>query len=57
MIAAGKDVITDFGDASVNKSIGSQWKTRVNELDETAQKAVNAGMGDHKMNARLKRCK
>lgn len=57
MIAGGKDVITSFGDAGVNKSIGSQWKTRVSDLDKTAQSAVDSGMGDHKMNVKLKRCK
>lgn len=65
MIAGGKDVIADFGDASVNKSIGSQWVTkknnmpvsRVEELDKIADEAIKNGQGDHKMNVKMHRCK
>lgn len=57
LYAGGKDMITDFGDAGVNQSIGSQWKSRVGDLDKTAQAAIDNGMGDHKMNVKLKRCK
>lgn len=56
MIAGGKDVTTDFGDAGVNKSIGSQWKTRVSELDKAAEEAIKNGQGDHKMNVKMHRC-
>jgi len=57
MFAGGYDVITDFGDGSVNKSIGSQWKSKVGDLDKMAKEAVAKGEGDFKMNVRLKRCK
>jgi hypothetical protein len=65
MIAGGKDIVSDMGDASVNKSIGSQWNngtnadglTRVEQLDKAAEKAVANGQGDFKMNANLHRCK
>ncbi len=64
MIAAGKDIITDFGDAGVNKSIGSQWNkapkgetmSRVEMLDKEAKEAVENGNGDHNMNANMHRC-
>lgn len=64
MYAGGKDVIADFGDAGVNKSIGSQWNktpkgetmTRVEMLDKDAKEAVANGNGDYKMNANMHRC-
>ena len=64
MIAGGKDVIADFGDSSVNQSIGSQWnkmkktdvKSRVDLLDEMAEDAVKNGQGDYKMNVKMHRC-
>lgn len=57
MIAAGQDKIGDFGDAGVNKSIGVQWKSRLDELDEAAENAIKQGKGDFKMNASMHRCK
>jgi len=65
MVAAGKDMITGFGDKGVNSSIGSQWGngtnddglSRVAELDNEACKAKKDGKGKEKMNAELKRCK
>jgi hypothetical protein len=56
MIAGGKDITIDFGDAGVNKSIGSQWKTRVSDLDKAAEEAIKNGQGDHKMNVKMHRC-
>lgn len=56
MIAGGKDITTDFGDAGVNKSIGSQWKSRVSDLDQAAEEAIKNGQGDHKMNVKMHRC-
>lgn len=55
-IAGGRDVISGFGDAGVNKSIGSQWKTRLDALDDAAEAAIARGEGDFKMNASLKPC-
>ena len=47
LIAGGYDKVVDLGDASVNKSIGSQWNTkgdsnlsRVSIMDKEAQKAL-----------------
>ncbi|MBU3013273.1 hypothetical protein KO488_00790 [Poseidonibacter lekithochrous] len=57
MVAAGKDVITGFGDKGINSSIGSQWKDRVSDLDNAACKAKADGKGKDKMNAKLSRCK
>jgi hypothetical protein len=58
MIAAGKDVIADFGDRNINSRIGAQWKTqgRVEGLDEAARRAPPAEPGAVKMNAKLDRC-
>jgi hypothetical protein len=67
LVAAGKDVIADFGDASINKSIGAQWKSNVNgeyektsrisELDKAARSIPEADRAKVKMNAKLERCK
>jgi hypothetical protein len=40
LIAAGKDTIGAFGDRQVNSSIGSQWRNRIQTLDEAAEKVV-----------------
>lgn len=63
LYAGGKDEISGFGDASVNQSIGSQWKTkgdadltRVQLMDREAQKALaQLGPNAH-MNITLHRC-
>ncbi|WP_335922977.1 polymorphic toxin type 15 domain-containing protein [Shewanella chilikensis] len=63
LYAGGKDEISGFGDASVNQSIGSQWKskgdadlTRVQLMDREAQKALaQLGPNAH-MNIKLHRC-
>lgn len=54
----------DLGDASVNKSIGSQWKTKGGEFDSRvsligveAQKSLTEYGPDTKMNIILHRCK
>lgn len=70
MIAGGYDNVVDLGDASVNKSIGSQWKNngkddagkkfaarRVEVMDKQAQKALEELGPDAKMNVDLHRCK
>jgi len=57
LIAGGTDKVTTFGDKSVNQSIGSQWKKRVDDLDKAAEKAKKEGKGTSKMNAVLTRCK
>ncbi|VAW48912.1 VgrG protein [hydrothermal vent metagenome] len=57
LIAGGKDKTTTMGDKSVNQSIGSQWKKRVDDMDKEAQKAIKEKKGSSKMNVKLKRCK
>ncbi len=72
MVAGGFDgknekvsgILLDLGDASVNKSIGSQWKTkggeassRVDLMDVQARKARAEYGPDTKMNIDLHRCK
>ncbi len=57
LIAGGKDKTTTMGDKSVNQSIGSQWKKRVEDLDKEAKEAIKANKGKSKMNVKLKRCK
>jgi hypothetical protein len=57
LIAGGKDIVTKLGDRSVNSSIGTQWKTRIDSLDEAASKALKEGLGDSKMHAKLNICK
>ena len=58
MVAAGKDVIADFGDRNINSRIGAQWKTqgRVDSLDEAARRIPSTERGAMKMNAKLERC-
>ncbi|MCU8059131.1 MULTISPECIES: polymorphic toxin type 15 domain-containing protein, partial [unclassified Shewanella] len=64
MIAGGKDIVFDLGDASVNQSIGSQWKTkggdtlgRVDLMDIEAKKVLDELGPDTLMNVDLHRCK
>ena len=57
MVAAGKDIITGFGDRGINSSIGRQWQDRVGILDDAACKEQAAGNGKKKLNVKLKRCK
>ncbi|MBF0752608.1 MULTISPECIES: polymorphic toxin type 15 domain-containing protein [unclassified Pasteurella] len=59
MIAGGKDKVMRLGDASINRSIGSQWRKngRLDEMDDYA-KEMMAKYGEHaKMNVELNRCK
>ena len=58
LIAGGKDVVTELGDRSVNRSIGSQWrqKSRVEQLDTAAKKALETNGPDTKMNVSMHRC-
>ena len=64
MIAGGKDEVFDLGNASVNQSIGSQWKTkgdktasRVELMDIEAKKTLAELGPDTKMSVDLNRCK
>jgi hypothetical protein len=43
-----------MGDASVNSSIGPAWTSRIAKLDEWAEAAQKAGLGDQPMNVKLK---
>jgi hypothetical protein len=56
MIAGGKDVIKKLGDKSVNSSIGSQWKSRVETLDKAAQRVLKEDRGSTMMNVELPKC-
>lgn len=62
--AKGKKILLDLGDASVNKSIGSQWKSKGTEkssrvalMDIEAEKALADSGPNTKMNVDLHRCK
>ncbi len=46
-----------IGLKNVNSSIGSQWKTRVQTLDEAAAKVPVSERSSTGMNAKLERCK
>lgn len=58
MVAAGKDVISDFGDRNINSRLGAQWTkgNRLVELDRAAN-AIAKSMRNSKMNVKLERCK
>jgi hypothetical protein len=59
LVAGGKnsiDNITRLGDSDINSSIGSQWKTRVDELDEIADKLEKELGPDAKMDVELPHC-
>ncbi|UZJ60077.1 polymorphic toxin type 15 domain-containing protein [Pseudomonas sp. KU26590] len=57
LFAGGKDIISDFGDARVNSSIGAQWRGRIDGLDHAAS-TTSVDMRDSaKIHARLERCK
>lgn len=56
MIAGGKDVVTGMGDRGVNSSIGSQWRSKVGELDQAAKSVPESERGKTKMNVKLERC-
>lgn len=57
-IAAGVNKVGDkaVGLKNVNSSIGSQWKTRVQDLDEAAAKVPTNERSNTSMNANLERC-
>jgi len=57
MIAGGQDVVVAMGDRSVNSSIGSQWRSRIGDLDTAADKIAEADRGSTLMNAKLPKCK
>jgi hypothetical protein len=56
MIAGGKDIVTNMGDKGVNSSIGSQWKNRVQVLDDAANKITIEAQTVTKMNVKLPAC-
>ena len=57
LFAGGKDVISDFGDRSVNASIGAQWRQRIDGLDAVASKVDLNSRATSSVNAKLERCK
>ncbi|MER2499079.1 polymorphic toxin type 15 domain-containing protein, partial [Vibrio neptunius] len=58
MIAGGKDKVNRMGNKQVNASIGSQWrhKSRLTQMDEQAQRALERLGPETKMNVSLERC-
>ncbi|WP_425628479.1 polymorphic toxin type 15 domain-containing protein [Vibrio neptunius] len=58
MIAGGKDKVNRMGNKQVNASIGAQWrhKSRLTQMDEQAQRALERLGPEAKMNVSLKRC-
>ena len=48
---------TCMGDASVNSSIGAQWKKIIADMDKYADDAIKAGTGNAKLNLQLDVCK
>lgn len=57
LFAGGKDLISDFGDRSVNASIGAQWRKRIGGLDKLAKGIATQDLATTKINARLERCR
>lgn len=57
LFAGGKDFISDFGDRSVNSSIGAQWRQRIEGLDALANKVSLNSRATTLVNAKLERCK
>lgn len=57
MVAAGKDIISDFGDSNINSRLGAQWNKgeRLAQLDKAAL-AIPESMRNVKMNIKLERC-
>ncbi len=56
LFAGGKDIINDFGDRRVNSSIGSQWPSRIENLDRAVSSVADPIRSTTKINATLKRC-
>lgn len=58
MIAGGVDKVSRMGDKAVNSSLGAQWRSqsRLAQMDEQAQKALETLGPDAKMNVSLERC-
>ena len=58
MIAGGADKVSRMGNRRVNSSIGSLWrrKSRLIQMDEQAQRALEMLGPDAKMNVSLERC-
>ena len=50
---------TGMGRADVNSSIGASWNQndRIAGMDREAEKAINSGRGDQKMNVKLEPCR
>ncbi|WP_157051723.1 polymorphic toxin type 15 domain-containing protein [Agarivorans gilvus] len=57
MIAGGKDMVEVLGDRGVNSSIGSQWRHRIDKLDNAAEAVPVNERGATSMNVALSRCK
>ncbi|MGF6392289.1 hypothetical protein QFZ86_001186 [Pseudomonas plecoglossicida] len=54
--AGGNDVISDFGDKQVNSSIGPQWKSKITNLKQAAESALQNGDKSTLMNVKLSKC-
>lgn len=61
MVAGGwtSPAPTKMGRSDINSSIGGSWRQqgRIAALDDAAQKAIDSGQGDQKMNAKLELCR
>ena len=56
MIAGGIDAVSNMGDRRVNSSIGSQWKSRVGEIDNAVKDIPDIDKSKTKMNVKLPLC-
>ncbi|KRP58335.1 DUF6861 domain-containing protein [Pseudomonas trivialis] len=54
--AGGKDVIADFGDRQVNSSIGPQWRPKIQNLKEAAEKVPEYQRKSTFINVKLHKC-
>ncbi|MET4713380.1 hypothetical protein ACVKS2_003673, partial [Pseudomonas sp. PvP125] len=54
--AGGKDIIADFGDRQVNSTIGPQWRPKIKNLKEAAEKVPKSQRASTFLNVKLHKC-
>ncbi|MEX5541508.1 DUF6861 domain-containing protein [Pseudomonas poae] len=54
--AGGKDIIGDFGDRQVNSTIGPQWRPKIKNLKEVAEKVPESLRKSTFLNVKLHKC-
>ena len=54
--AGGKDTIGDFGDRQVNSTIGPQWRPKIKNLKEVAEKVPESLRKSTFLNVKLHKC-